>query len=73
MIVVREVMTVKANVDIRSRIKKSGFYAWQVAEKLGVHENTFFRMLRKELSEQKKCRVNEAIKELSGDSVPAKR
>ena len=34
------------NTDIRNEIKKTGIYHWQVADALGVAENTFCRMLR---------------------------
>ncbi|MED4903969.1 hypothetical protein [Parageobacillus thermoglucosidasius] len=54
----------KPNSDIRQLIRQSGFCSWQVAEKLGVHENTFYRMLRKTLSEEDKKRIYKALEEL---------
>lgn len=54
---------VQRNMDIRQAIKKSNLFVWQVAEKLGVHENTFYRTLRKELSSEEKQRIMTAISE----------
>jgi transposase-like protein len=57
----------KPNEDIRKLIKQSGFCSWQVADRLGVHENTFFRWLRKELSEEDKKRIYQALEELRAE------
>lgn len=37
------------NLVIRRAIKKAGLFQWQVAEKYGVTESHFSRMLRHEL------------------------
>jgi hypothetical protein len=50
------------NTDIRNEIKKTGIYHWQVADALGVAENTFCRMLRKELPDEKKKEILRAIR-----------
>ena len=50
------------NKDIRNEIKKTGIYHWQVANALGVAENTFCRMLRKELPDEKKKEILRAIR-----------
>ena len=39
------------NTAIRNAIQSAGVRHWMVADKLGVSETTFCRMLRKELSE----------------------
>lgn len=54
----------KANSDIRWTIQDSDLKQWQVAEKLGVSEGYFSRMMRKELSPEKKLEIMGAIKEL---------
>jgi hypothetical protein len=59
--------TKKPNDDIRQLIKKSGFYSWQCAAKLNCHENTFYRLLRKELDEADKKRIYQALDELKAD------
>ena len=38
---------------------------WLIAEKLGVHENTVYRILRSELTERKREEIIEIIKDLS--------
>lgn len=57
----------KPNTDIRNLIKVSGFCSWQVAEKLGMHENTLYRTLRKDLDEQDKKRIYNALKQLKAE------
>lgn len=54
----------KANEDIRKLIKVSGLCTWQVANKLEIHENSFYRILRTTLDEDEKKRVIKAINEL---------
>ena len=56
-----------SNQDVRKAIKQSGLTHWQVAEAFGVAETTFCRMLRRELSDDKKQRVYEAIETLKGE------
>ncbi|RDU34721.1 hypothetical protein DRW41_22105 [Neobacillus piezotolerans] len=57
-------MNTKPNQDIRDLIKKSDVYSWEVAEKLGIHENTMYRLLRKELDDAGKERFRQALKVL---------
>ena len=59
----------KANTDIREamRIKKVPVYA--IADVMGVHENTLFRRLRYELSEQEKQKYFCIIDEISEKEV----
>jgi hypothetical protein len=58
----------KPNDNIRQHIKKSGFYSYEVSDKLGVHENTLCRLLRKELSESDKKRIFKALDDLQAES-----
>lgn len=51
------------NLDVREAIKNAGVYHYQVAEALGISEGTFCKMLRKELPEDQKCAVYNAIKQ----------
>lgn len=39
------------NTEIRAELKAAKIPYWKVAEKLGVHENTIVRRMRKELSD----------------------
>lgn len=50
------------NEDIK---KAKGFIPnWVIAEKLGVSENTIYRWMRQELSDDKKQRILNAIKDI---------
>ncbi len=40
---------------------------WLIAEKLGIHENSFYRLLRQELSKEKKEEILKIIEELKQD------
>ena len=52
------------NIDIRSEIKNAGLFHWQVAEQMKVSECTFCRILRRELTQEKKEEVRTAIRQL---------
>lgn len=52
------------NLDIRKAIETSNFKYWQVANKLGMTDGNFSRMLRIELTKENKERVFNAINEL---------
>jgi translation initiation factor 2 alpha subunit (eIF-2alpha) len=54
----------KCNQDIKNAMKQSKVYTWEVAEQLEIHENTLYRKMRKELSEQFKDRIYDAIENL---------
>ncbi|ESU33243.1 hypothetical protein G3A_07195 [Bacillus sp. 17376] len=58
-------MKVKENQDLREKIKHSNFFAYEVAAKLGCHENTLFRLLRKKLTEEQKQTILDAINHLT--------
>jgi hypothetical protein len=50
------------NQDIRDLIRSCNVRNWQVAEALGVSDNTFYVMLRKDLNEEERKRILAAIK-----------
>lgn len=50
-----------ANADIREAIRNAGVKHWQVAYALNVDESTLCRRLRRELSDDQKKAVFEAI------------
>jgi hypothetical protein len=58
------VITMKPNTDIRNLFRVSGFCTWQVAKILGMHENSLYRLLRKELGEQEKKQIFQALEKL---------
>ena len=50
------------NVDIRDAIKSRGLYGYQVAERIGMTEFSFSRMLaRKELTPERKKQILDVI------------
>lgn len=57
-------MIEKANKDIRRTLKRENIYQWQVAEKLGMQDSNFSKLLRTEMTENKKRDVLLAIKQI---------
>ena len=52
------------NEDIKNIAKETNIRLWRVAEKLGVSDSNFSRMLRYKLSKEDKDRILAVIKEL---------
>ncbi len=52
----------KANAEIRAEAKSAGVHLWQVAECLGYTDGGFSKLLRHELTGEKRERVLAAIK-----------
>ena len=52
------------NQDIRNEVTNAGLKLWQIAEKLGINDGNFSRMLRNELSDEKKAEIRAIIEEL---------
>ncbi|KAF1084855.1 hypothetical protein SPSYN_02025 [Sporotomaculum syntrophicum] len=59
----------QANQDIRGSVKKAGLYLWQVADKYGLVDSNFSRLLRKELPADKKERIFKIIDELKKEAA----
>lgn len=55
------------NVDIRAAAKQAGVFLYTVADKLGVSEPTMTRLLRRELSEDKKRQILDIITEIASE------
>lgn len=55
------------NVDIRAAAKQAGVFLYAVADKLGVSEPTMTRLLRRELSEDKKRLILDIITEIASE------
>ena len=53
-------------MNIKEKIKASGFYQWQVAEAMNVNEWTFMRWMRRpeKLSREKIDLINAALEQL---------
>lgn len=58
------------NAEIRKRAKQAGVNLWEIAEKLGIWDSAFSKMLRYELPEVDKQRIYDIIDELkAGDQM----
>lgn len=56
------------NLDIRRYAKERRINLWEVSERLGyAHETAFSRILRHELSEEKKAEIFKIIDELAAE------
>lgn len=55
----------KANQNIRNAAKAQGVKHWQIANHLGISEQTFMRWLRTPLPPEKERNVSEAIKAIA--------
>lgn len=55
------------NADIRAVAKRNGVYLYAIADKLGVSEPTMTRLLRRELSEEKKRQIKGIIAEIAAE------
>lgn len=53
------------NAEIREAIKKSSLNKYEIAYEIGIADTTFSVWLRKELSDDKKTLILNAIKKLS--------
>jgi predicted XRE-type DNA-binding protein len=58
----------KNNNDLREAIYKSGIRQWQVAEKYGLSESNFSRLMRRELSTENKELIYHIINQLVYES-----
>lgn len=55
------------NKEIRDYIKSKGIPLWRVAECLGITDSSFSRMLRYEISEDKKTQIKEITDKLAAE------
>lgn len=53
-----------ANKEIRQLIKSKGYSQWEAGEFLGIGESAFSRLLRKELTPEKKQELMSKLKAL---------
>lgn len=58
-----------SNTEIRAELKAAKIPYWKIADKLGVHENTIIRRMRKELSEEESKRFRAAIAEIKKETA----
>ena len=61
-----------SNKEIERLLKQEKIYKWQIAKKLGIHETTFVRWFRDELTNEQKQQVMSAIEEIRLDRLKNK-
>jgi hypothetical protein len=59
----------KANNDIKTLAKSKGIHMWQIAERYGLHEGNFSRLLRHPLSDSDRSRIITIINQLAEAEV----
>ena len=55
------------NKDVKDYFKSKGVPMWRDAERLGIADSNFSRMLRYEISEEKKAEIFKIIDELAAE------
>lgn len=54
-------MNIRPNMDIRAKTAMYGIRMWELAEELGIFDSALSRKLRKELPEEEKKKIFDAI------------
>ncbi len=57
------------NADLREVIRTSGIKMYQVSERLGIAESTFYRWLRTSLPKEKREEIIEIIRDLAFENL----
>jgi AraC-like DNA-binding protein len=57
----------KANIEIRTKAETNGIPLWKIAERYGVSESYFCRLLRHELDAEHQARALKIIDELKDE------
>lgn len=55
----------RVNNDIRVKAKKQGIRLWEIADRYGLTDGNFSRLLRRELQKEKRERILAIIDELT--------
>ena len=63
----------KENAEIQALANSKGVYMWQIAERYGLHESNFSRLLRHPLSASDRERIVRIINQLAEDPLYQKR
>lgn len=53
-----------ANIKIRDAIKKARLFHYEIADKLGMSESAFSKLMRTELTPEKKEKILQAINKI---------
>lgn len=57
------------NIDVRNYASSLGVKLWEIAEKLNIHDSNFSRILRKELTQEKKEELKNVIDEIAKERI----
>lgn len=57
------------NRDIEILLKKEKIYKWEIAKKLGIHETTFIRWFRDELTAEQLQQIYNAISLIKAEKL----
>ena len=57
----------KSNMDIRIAASNANIPLWRIADRYGLTDSNFSRLLRKELNEEKRARILQIIEEISNE------
>lgn len=55
----------QTNEEVRKKATEANVKLWQIADKLGINDGNFSRLLRKELPSDKKQKIMHIIDELA--------
>ena len=61
------------NQKIEQLLKREKIFKWQIARKIGIHETSFVRWFRDELSQEQVQRVLSAVEEIKLDRLKAQK
>lgn len=62
-----------SNEQIKTLMRENKIYMWQVAKKLGVHETSFCKWFREQLSQEQVQKVLSAVEEIKLDRLKAQK
>lgn len=62
-----------SNKELEYLLKQENIYKWQIARKIGIHETSFIRWFREELTQEQVQQVLSAIEEIKLDRLKAQK
>lgn len=62
-----------SNEQIKTFMRKNDVYMWQVAKKIGIHETSFCKWFREELSQEQIQCILSAVEEIKSDRLEAQK
>lgn len=62
-----------SNKELEYLLKQENIYKWQIARKIGIHETSFIRWFREELTQEQIQQVLSAIEEIKLDRLKAQK